>query len=103
MQQPCLELATVKVHPVATTEQAQPALLSLGFQCPETERRVRREKARWWYPKTVRKNYHVLLFSLLVLTFFAVLEWTTPLPAHSLADQQPSLPAIAKQLLYGQL
>ncbi len=103
MQQPCLQQATVKVHQLTHTDPAHPVLLSLAFQCPAEQRRARNPEKLGWLAESLRKNYHLLLFSVLVLFFFALIEWTAPAPAHLLTEQQTDLPSIAKQLFFGQL
>jgi len=79
MQQLCvqqtLQQARAKVHQLAHDEQHTPQLLlSLGFQCPLEQIRAQTPASRRWYlPRDlqrVRKNYHTLLFSVLVLAFF---------------------------------
>jgi len=79
MQQLCvqqtLQQARAKVHQLAHDEQHTPQLLlSLGFQCPLEKSRAQTTASRRWHlPRDlqrVRKNYHTLLFSVLVLAFF---------------------------------
>ncbi len=102
MQQPCLQQATVKVHQLTYEDHAAQVLLSLGFQCRPEQSHGRTNATTGWYTQRIRTNYHIFLFSGLVLIFFLILEWITPLPAHSTMGPQPDLPTVTTGLLYGQ-
>lgn len=83
MPQPCIQQTAFRVHQLADNEAAQ-IFLSLRFRCAESKRRA--------YRQGEQQNYHVILLSVFVLTFFLILEWAGPLttlPPHPTIQQQP--------------